>query len=838
MFTLVFPTDQASKREDRERKLRPLSGKALTFAAIFVAYILAGELGLAIPLARANLTPFWPAAAVSLAALLVLGMEFWPAIMLADLTLRIFHGYKLIPSLGISIANVLEPIIGTWFLQSLDFNPTLRRLRDVSRLIFFGAIVAPAAAGALWVAFRWWTLHLPLRTQLQVWFAWIGADAVSILLLAPAILVWHRRARKCWQLKSVAESIVAFAALIGVDALVFGMSASNPLHDYAVARLAFPFVIWLALRVGAEATMLGILSTGLIAIWGTIHGTGPFVSDPIFPLHIFLAVLAFIGLVIAATISEHRESESSLKASQEQLRINEQRYRDLFENAQDFIATIDLEGRFTDVNNSVLRVSGYSRDEFLRMRINDVVAESSREAAWSAFRSILKGDKPQGPIRLEMILKDGSILPVEISSRRLCQSGTPVGIQSIGRDVSWRKRLEEERLRSQKMEAVGRLAGGVAHDFNNLLGVILGYSDLSLQELHTDDPLRRNICEIRKAGKRAAEVTRQLLAFSRKQVLSPKVIDLNSIVGETSKMLLRLLGEDIQVTTKLAPSPMAVETDPAQMQQVIINLALNSRDAMPQGGQLVLETSSVVLDRGHGWTAFEPLRQRGVSIVPGRYVLLAVTDTGSGMDDHTKAKIFEPFFTTKPTGEGTGLGLATVYGFVRQSGGYIGVYSEVGHGTTFKIYLPEKESPVYAIAHEEAIILPKGSETVLLVEDEQSLRELNRELMQSLGYTVLAASNGADALQMSAQHNGAIDLMLTDVVMPGMSGRELAERLALIRPRTKVIYMSGYTDNVIVKHGILEHGIDFLQKPFTQERLARKLREVLGRSENPPKEGA
>lgn len=465
------------------------------------------------------------------------------------------------------------------------------------------------------------------------------------------------------------------------------------------------------------------------------------------------------------------------------------------------------------------------------MTIDDVVTERSRESAWSAFRRILEGGRPQSPTQLEMVRKDASTLPVEISSRRLFQNGKTVGLQSIGRDVSWRKRLEEELLRSQKMEAVGRLAGGVAHDFNNLLGVILGYSDLGLQELQPNDPLRRNLNEIRKAGKRAAEVTQQLLAFSRKQVLARKVVDLNAIVGETNRMLLRLLGEDIGVITKLNPTPVRVETDPAQIQQVIINLALNARDAMPRGGKLVIETSSVVLDRGLGWAAFEELIERGVLVVPGRYVLLAVTDTGLGMDEQTKAKIFEPFFTTKPTGEGTGLGLATTYGFVRQSGGYIWVYSEVGHGTTFKIYLPEITVDSDPIEPVEEISVPRGTETILLVEDEQSLRELNQQLLEALGYTVLPAGNGVEALEVNDQHDGTIHLLLTDVVMPGMCGRELAERLAITRPETKVLYMSGYTDSVIVQHGILENGIAFLQKPFTQEALARKLREILGHSE-------
>jgi two-component system cell cycle sensor histidine kinase/response regulator CckA len=541
---------------------------------------------------------------------------------------------------------------------------------------------------------------------------------------------------------------------------------------------------------------------------------------------IFLVAITIVGLMMARAISKCRQAESTLQSSQEQLRASEERYRDLFENAQDFIVTVDLQGRFTSANNAVLQVSGFSREDFLNKKILDVVAPGSAELAVAAFKEVLGGSK-RGGSQLELVSKDGRKVWVEVSSRRLTQNGAVVGIQSIGRDISWRKRLEQELLHSQKMEAVGRLAGGVAHDFNNLLGVIIGYSDLCLQELGAVDPLRKRIGEIRKAGKRAAEVTKQLLAFSRKQVLTPKVVDLSSLVSETTRMLLRLMGEDIELITKLSPVAARVQTDPAQMQQVIMNLALNARDAMPRGGKLILETATVALDHATGSAIFEELTERGVFVIPGRYVLLAVSDTGTGMDEQTKARIFEPFFTTKQPGEGTGLGLATVYGFVKQSGGYIWVYSEVGRGTTLKIYLPQIQASAEPVEQEASPRLPHGSETVLLVEDEESLRELNQELMEGLGYTVLQAAYGAQALEMAEQHSGQIDLLLTDVVMPGMSGRELAERLAFTQPELKVLYMSGYTDNVIVHHGILKSGIAFLQKPFTRDVLARKLREVL-----------
>lgn len=616
-----------------------------------------------------------------------------------------------------------------------------------------------------------------------------------------------------------AEAVISFTTLTLMEWLIFSLSSSNEIQKYTLEYVAFPLVIWMALRFGLIGSILAVLTTASVATLNTLLGKGPFIaySHPLTALQAFLVALATTGLIIGATITDHRKAKAIYQASQERLRVSEERYRDLFENARDLIVTLDLDGRFTSVNNAVLEVSGYSREELLTKTIFDVASPNSLELMRSAFTDVASGQETRGS-ELELKCKDGRALWIEVRSRQLQEDGTITGIQSIGRDISWRKRLEEQLLHSQKMEAVGRLAGGVAHDFNNILGVILGYSDLVLDNLGVHDPSRRRIGEIRKAGARAAEVTRQLLAFSRKQILAPKILDLSSTVSETARMLLRLLGEDIELITKLSPAQIRVKADPAQLEQVIMNLAVNARDAMPSGGKLILETSTAVLEE----TAHDQVRA-----VPGRYAMFAITDTGTGMDEATRARIFEPFFTTKGPGKGTGLGLATVYGFVKQSDGYIWVYSEPGHGTTFKVYLPEVAAPVTP-AHPEPPprALPRGSETVLLVEDEGSLRNLNEEVLTDLGYTVLSAAHGAEALEL-AQHQTHIHVLLTDVVMPGMSGRELGEKLKIMWPEVKVLYMSGYTDNVIIHHGILKPGVSFLQKPFTQETLARKMREVL-----------
>ena len=521
-------------------------------------------------------------------------------------------------------------------------------------------------------------------------------------------------------------------------------------------------------------------------------------------------------------ITEHKQSEEALRQSEE-------RYRTILENIEDGYYEVDLPGNFTFFNDSLCRMLGYSRDELIGMGNDRYTDQENRKKLFQAFNRVYRTGEPVKGFDWEVIRKDGRKLYGEVSVSLIRSStGEPVGFRGIARDITERKRaekemaaLQEQLTQSQKMEAVGRLAGGIAHDFNNLLTVIKGYTQLSLLDLKENNPLWENIQEIQKATERAANLTRQLLAFSRRQILDPKVLDLNSLLRDTEKMLRRMIGEDIELVTRLSEGLGKVKIDPGQIEQVVLNLAVNARDAMPSGGKLTIETANAQSDEGYALTH--------LGLTPGHYVRLSVSDTGVGMSREVQEKAFDPFFTTKEKGKGTGLGLSTVHGIVTQSGGKIWVYSDPGHGTTFKIYFPTIEGELDTLdGRNEPDSSPRGSETVLLVEDESSVRDLANRLLKQQGYRVLEAANGEEALRLAQETAGErIHLLLTDVVLPQMSGKELADQLKTFRPDLKVLYTSGYTDFAVVHHGVLNSGTHFLQKPFSLKTLSQKVREAL-----------
>jgi PAS domain S-box-containing protein len=529
----------------------------------------------------------------------------------------------------------------------------------------------------------------------------------------------------------------------------------------------------------------------------------------------------------------HRELEqrvldrtAGLVAVNEELRTNEERFRLMIESVKDYaIYTLDLNGRVTSWNDGAARIYGYSADEIIGEHRNRFFTPA--EVASGNPQSEFKKAIATGRLSEEAwrVRKDGSLFWSHGTMNALRDAaGNVQGFVKVVRDLTERRSLEEQVRQSQKMEAFGQLAGGVAHDFNNLLTVIAGYSEILLDDLPMRDPNRESVEAIREAGEKATDLTRQLLAFSRQTVLEPQVLDLNVVVNETEKMLRRVIGEDVVLLTILDPASGRVRVDPGQMGQVLLNLAVNARDAMPKGGKLTIETRTVELD--------EPYVNTHIEVEAGNYVLLTVSDTGAGMTPEVRARVFEPFFTTKEIGKGTGLGLSVVHGIVKQSNGHIGVYSELGIGTTFKIYIPVVDGePAPKSQTIDPALANRGNEVVLLVEDEDVVRAIALRALQAKGYTVLSASNGPDALRIIDTLAGSIDVLVTDVVMPEMSGRQIADALQARLPLLKVLYMSGYTDDAIVRHGILQAEVDFLQKPYTPSALVKKLRQVLDEGE-------
>jgi PAS domain S-box-containing protein len=507
--------------------------------------------------------------------------------------------------------------------------------------------------------------------------------------------------------------------------------------------------------------------------------------------------------------------------SEEEIRDSETRYRRLFEAAQDGILILDANtGLIMDVNPFLMQLLDYSHQEFVGKELWEIGLFKDAAASKAAFQE-LQSRKYVSYDDLPLETRAGRAINVEFVSNVYRVNGKKV-IQCNIRDITTRKRTEltgQQVRQAQKMEAVGQLAGGVAHDFNNLLGVILGYCEILETRTDLVETSRKMIEQIRNAGISAKDLTRHLLAFSRRQVLQPVFLDLNAIVKHTETMLGRMLGDNVTLNSVLSHDLGTVRADPGQIEQILMNLAVNARDAMPQGGKITIRTANVTIDQAY-------VRQHPY-LKLGPYVMLTVSDTGIGMDAETRARIFEPFFSTKADGKGTGLGLSTVFGIVKQSAGAINAYSEPGHGTKFKVYFPRCEEAPVVLTTNETAPLAGGSETILLVDDAAPLRGLTRLLLEGCGYTVLDSGDPAEAIGIAELHKGPLPLLITDVVMPGFSGRVLADRLRIARPETRVLYTSGYADDEVVQHGLVGADCAFLEKPFTRDALIRKVREIL-----------
>jgi two-component system cell cycle sensor histidine kinase/response regulator CckA len=778
-------------------------------ALVAILYFGSAKIGLLAAVAYHVVSSAWPPAGVALVALLLMGVRYWPGIAIGAFLVNATSGVPLLGAAGIAMGNSLEAIVGTLLLHRIaGFNPALNRVKDVWALVFLAALLSTAVSATIGVGSLWLTGAIAADSLRSLWFVWWTGDATGVLVVAPVLLTWIVAPEPPHSLVRAVEAVALLVLLAVLTCILFS-------NTFSFVFAIFPLASWVALRLGARGGATATLLVSCLAVWFTMGGMGPFVASTrtgnLALLQIFMALLAITTSVISALMIERKTAGQALTQS-------EANHRLLFETIPTPLWVYDGEtSAFLTVNEAAVQRYGYSREEFLGMTLKDIRPPEDIPPLRDQSAPSAEGFSDAEAWRHRK--KDGTVIDVEISRHPLLFAGRPA-VLAVAHDVTRSKSLESQLIQAQKMEAIGRLAGGIAHDFNNLLTAIFGSADFLLLDTGADDPRREDVLEIKKAAERAAGLTRQLLAFSRKQVMATQVLDLNGVVAGVEQMLRRLIGEDISFRTLLAPDLGAVRADPGQLEQVIMNLAVNARDAMPRGGKLTIETLNKDLDEAYA--------QEHVPVATGRYVMLAVSDTGVGMDDRVKAHLFEPFFTTKEKGKGTGLGLAMVYGIVKQSGGYIWAYSEPGRGTTFKIYLPRVQAPADPVTPRSMLpVSLKGSETVLVVEDEVAVRNVIRRVLETNGYVVLVASDGQEALRLANEHRGPIRLLLTDVVMPGMSGRELADRLALVRQEAKVLYLSGYTDDAIVQHGVLESGIAFLQKPFTPQGLARRLREVL-----------
>jgi PAS domain S-box-containing protein len=609
--------------------------------------------------------------------------------------------------------------------------------------------------------------------------------------------------------------LTAYAKVEGVDWVV---AVQQPVLDaFLPASVLFRQSLMLVLMGIGLSLVLGVFVSRAISapLVNLLQGTKTITAGN---LDYRIAVPS--GDEIGRLADSFNTMVDSLRTRSAQLVESERRYRQVAEQVNDVIFTMDQDGRTTFLSPRLEAITGYTPAELVGKKLVDKLPVSERERAGAVIREMLAGSgRVDREIQLEVLARGGRKILMEA---HLTADRDPHGtrqIYGVARDVSERARLLEQLAQAQKMEAVGRLAGGVAHDFNNLLTAIIGYCDYSMLSLDDRDTLARNLDEIKKAGNRAAALTQQLLAFSRRQVMQPRLLDLNLLVANLEKMLKRLLGEDVVLDTSPAPDLGCVLADPGQIEQVVMNLCINARDAMPRGGRILVETSNESLDSSR--------RESRYTVARGDYVRLRIVDTGIGMSPEIKSHLFEPFFTTKEAGKGTGLGLSTVYGIVKQTGGYIWVESEPGKGTAVDIFFPRAAGSADVESSGAPREVRGGPESILVVEDEPMIRTLVRNVLTSHGYTVFEADNGETAQEIFHERGKNINLIVTDVVLPGLSGRELVERLGALRPGVPALFMSGYTRDIIDNHGVLRAGLAFLQKPFTPESLLLKIREVL-----------
>jgi PAS domain S-box-containing protein len=790
--------------------LRHLS-RVLLLAGV---YFLLADAALAPQLFEGDLGKvIWPASGFALAWLLLYGVDVWPGVALGAFVATQLMSGKVLYSLTTAAGNSLEVVIAAMLLRRVArFDLRMQRARDVVSLFVCGGAVGASVSALFGVLGMYLSESAPVAALSRIGWKWALGHAMGMVAITPFVLTvrsWfssRRHPGSCF------EAYALFLLLFVVGTIAF-WGGGGLLREYDLEYLPFPLLVWAAFRFGVHGAASANLITSGMAVWGTAAGWAPFASgsssEDLLLTWSFVNVSAVTTLLLAAVVTESRVSE-------EERHKSETRFRTLIEQAADGIFSTDREGRLTDANSRGCDMLGLERETVLGLDLPDLAAPRDRERVRTLIRDLPPGEAAISSWRVAR-KEPGSSFPAEVSIKRLDDGR----IQAFVRDVTERLALEEQLSQSQKMEAVGLLAGGIAHDFNNLLTAIIGHSDFALSRLPREHKVRTDIQEVAKAAGRAADLTRKLLAFARKQLVEPKLVSMHELALNIEHMLKRVLGEHIELVIRTEGEPWQVKVDPGQLEQVILNITINARDAMPQGGRLELECRNIY------WSGKEP------EASPGAYATLSARDTGVGMDPETLSRVFEPFYTTKDRSQGTGLGLAVSYGIVKQAGGYLWATSQPGSGSTFYIFIPRATECARAAEEKERAAAASedgpgsGGETILLIEDEPLVRDLAFEVLTSRSYRVLTARDGEEALSIARAHPAEIHLTVTDVVLPAMSGKEVARRLREARPGLKVLFMSGYAEEQVVHRGVVEDHVAFLAKPFTPAALSEKVRHVL-----------
>lgn len=774
-------------------------------ALLAALYFLAGRIGFMVSAVDPIVSSVWPPSGIALAAMLLMGTRFWPGITIGAFILNATGTIGPLSALVIAGGNTLGALLAAWLLTSVGFRLSLERLRDVLALVV-GAVASTPVSATIGVTVLA-IVRGPEISDWTIWTTWFSGDAIGIVLVTPLILAWAAGPPLRASKRDVIEATALATLLIGSAVVLWRAPVS---YVYAI----FPLTIWAALRFGVRGAAAASLVVSGIAVAHTVSGIGPFATSTpannLFSLQTFIGVLALTNLIIAAVIAERRTVESALQRSRQQ-------HQDIVNFASVGVLQTDLQGKITLANPALARILGYEKPEHL-LGLNmadDVYSDpTQRGAVVERFDDLGSGDA----VEIQWKRKDGSPIWVDVHGRSVRDGAAPY-FEGFVYDLTSRKQLESQFRQAQKMEAVGRLAGGVAHDFNNLLTVIASCTDFVLSDPTLGEEHREDLTEVKKATDRATALTRQMVAFGRTQVLRPATINMNDRLTELLPMLKRTFETTIDIRIQAEKDLWSVRADPGQIEQVLLNLAINSRDAMPDGGTLTFTTENRVVESNPSGVGMYRMN-------PGDYVLLRVRDTGVGMDEDTQRKIFEPFFTTKEVGKGTGLGLATAYGIVNQSGGYMRVRTAPGKGAEFMIYLPRTDAIAEKTAHPERRDDRPASGRILVVEDEPAVRNALVRMLITGGYKVVSAENGAEAVKLFGAGKD-IDLLITDLVMPGIGGRDLARQCCAIRESLKVIYISGYTRDSLLSPQTFEEGTEFIEKPFTSDAILDRIARVL-----------